>query len=211
MTTACLNTPHVIEASKKYNIDPTTMAALIWVESRWSPTAVSWANACGLTQVLPRYVKETCKELKNPKTSIFAGARSLNKWMTKGRKKTIKEALACYNVGNRCLKSKRGARYSRLVLKKARWYTNEIEKYKTRKAKLPMRRMNNEELKPELIQMAKLLLRKNIKSPYGTFAIFKDSDNTYGCLIEEHYRPLDSKHKPRGKHKGCSLFVSTLE
>lgn len=211
MTTACLNTPHVVEASKKYNIDPTIMAALIWVESRWSPSAVSWANACGLTQVLPKYVKETCEELKDPVTSIYAGTRSLDKWIGKRKKRSVKEALACYNVGNKCLESKRGRRYSNLVLKKARWYTKEIEKYKTQKAKTPMKRMSNKELKPELIEMAKLILKKNRKSPYGTFALFRDSDNVYGCLIEEHYRPLDSKQKPRGKHKGCSLFVSTLE
>ena len=92
VATACLNTPHVIEASKNYNIDPTVMAALIWVESRWSSKAVSWAGACGLTQVLPKYVKETCEELKNPKTSIYTGAHSLNKWIGKKRKRSVKEA-----------------------------------------------------------------------------------------------------------------------
>jgi len=128
--TACENVIHVVDAARQYKLDPEYLAALIWVESRWKPNAVSSAQACGLTQVLPKYVPESCEELKDPKTSIYAGARSLNYWKVKRGKSSIKEALACYNVGNKCLKSSAGLKYSELVIQKALWYRKWIKEFK---------------------------------------------------------------------------------
>ena len=67
---ACSQAEHLIQASEEYGFEPTLMAGLIYIESRWTADAVSRAGACGLTQVIPRYVEETCNELKNPTTSI---------------------------------------------------------------------------------------------------------------------------------------------
>ena len=92
---------------------------MIYVESRFAPSAVSHAGACGLTQVLPRYSKYTCEDLKNPKTSIYEGTYALNKWITKRKKKKYKEALACYNAGNNCLNSKNGRYYANTVVRLA--------------------------------------------------------------------------------------------
>ena len=105
-------------AAKKENIDPYILTSIIYTESRFRPNAVSSAGACGLTQVIPKYSvgKLTCKQLKNPKTSIYAGAASLNQWIKKRGKKKYKEALACYNAGNKCLKSSHGKRYATIVV-----------------------------------------------------------------------------------------------
>ena len=119
--TACANAEHLINVANKYSIDPTVVAALIWVESRWVKKAVSHAGACGLTQVIPKYSKYNCKQLFNTKRSIAEGVHFLNAWM-KSRKKKMPEALACYNAGWKCLKSKYGKNYSRLVLKIANIY-----------------------------------------------------------------------------------------
>ena len=132
ISTVCSNTKYIIEAGDKYDIDPTVLAALIWVESRWQKNAISSAKACGLTQVLPKYSSKNCRQLRDPKTSIYTGAYFLNKWQKK-RKKSLKEALACYNVGNKCLKAKRGISYANLVLRKAKWYNKEIKSYKSKK------------------------------------------------------------------------------
>ena len=129
---ACKNSEHVIASAKKYGIDPLIIASLILVESGWKRKAVSYANACGLTQVLPKYSKYTCTQLKNPKISIKEGVFHLSRWIKiskqRGCKKTNKHcnsnleeyhlsnALACYNVGNRCLRSKQGRKYSKKVL-----------------------------------------------------------------------------------------------
>jgi soluble lytic murein transglycosylase-like protein len=128
---ACEQAEHLIETVEQYDIDPAIFAGLIFYESRWDPNAVSHANACGLTQVLPRYVDETCEELKNPVTSISVGARSLDMWtrMTvrdeDGRRRVprpggIHEALACYNVGHACLESDRGRNYADRIMRYAR-------------------------------------------------------------------------------------------
>lgn len=125
---ACEQMPHVLEASYKYNINPYTLTAMIFVESRWSSTAVSKAGACGLTQVLPKYVAQTCKELKDPKISIHVGAHSLNKWIVKRKKKNEKLALACYNAGNKCDSSKTGRSYSNKIRKLAKKYNRWVMK-----------------------------------------------------------------------------------
>ena len=134
----------IIEESKKNKIEPTLLAAMITIESNWNHKAVSRANACGLTQILPKYTgritkKYTCKQLKNPRVSIAAGAKILRWWidyhknnstLTKKQKKKmspdsltkhyIARGLCGYNAGFRCKGTrpiKGGMRYSRKVLK----------------------------------------------------------------------------------------------
>jgi len=127
---ACGHAQNLIDYSDSYNISPTTLAGLIYIESGWKPKAISHANACGLTQVLPQYVKWSCKDLMNPITSIEAGALSLAKWLkrvnakypNKTKKDKEKIALACYNAGNICDKSKLSRRYSRKVRKISLFY-----------------------------------------------------------------------------------------
>ena len=118
---ACKNTIHIIKYSEKADIDPDHLAALIYVESHWKHNAKSHAYACGLTQVLPKYVKPTCKQLYNPEISIKVGATSLSKWIKKRKKKPV-VALACYNAGNICDKSKRGRRYAKKVIAISNFY-----------------------------------------------------------------------------------------
>lgn len=115
LKTACDSSKHIIGASKKHKLDPLLLASLIYVESGWKKTAVSWAGACGLTQVLPKYSKYTCDELKKPKTSIYEGAYHLRNWSTQ-TKKPMKQALSCYNAGWVCEKNKKAKRYAKKVL-----------------------------------------------------------------------------------------------
>jgi soluble lytic murein transglycosylase-like protein len=130
---ACEHAEHLIETVGQYDIEPSVFAGLIFYESRWDPTAISHSNACGLTQVLPRYADETCEELMDPVTSISVGAMKLDRWsrMTvrdeNGRHRVprpggIREALACYNVGHACLDSERGTNYADRILSYARHF-----------------------------------------------------------------------------------------
>jgi len=127
---ACEQAEHLIETVEQYDIDPAVFAGLIFYESRWDPSAISRSNACGLTQVLPRYADETCEELMDPVTSISVGAEKLDGWsrMTvrdeNGRRRVprpggIREALACYNVGHACLDSERGRNYADRIMRYA--------------------------------------------------------------------------------------------
>ena len=52
---ACQHMEQVVQVSQENDIRPEVLVALIHVESRWKNTAISRANACGLTQVIPRY------------------------------------------------------------------------------------------------------------------------------------------------------------
>lgn len=98
---ACDNVESLITTSYEENINPFVFASLIYHESRFSPEAKSKAGACGLTQVIPKYVPPTCKQLqRNTELSIQTGAIILSMWLSK--KKTYHTALQCYNSGVRC-------------------------------------------------------------------------------------------------------------
>jgi len=119
---ACKNAQNIIEASEKNNLDPYILTAMIQVESNWSPKVVSVSNACGLTQVLARYSKHTCSELKDPKTSIFEGARMLSYWTNVYAKGDVELGLCAYNEGFRCGRNKRrkrGLTYAKKVARMA--------------------------------------------------------------------------------------------
>ena len=130
---ACKSTNQIIQESNAVDIDPTLVMALIFVESNWKRTAVSRANACGLTQVIPKYTgkitkKHTCEQLQIPKNSIHVGIKTLKFWIDH-HKGSIDKGLCSYNAGYRCshVKNKKGKivkrpnrhgmRYARKVLK----------------------------------------------------------------------------------------------
>jgi len=128
----------LIQTAEAQDIDPTVLAGLIYVESRWTPDAVSRSGACGLTQVLPRYVDETCDELKDPATSIIVGTRSLKKWTTMRVRRNgrlvrvprtggMRTALACYNAGYACADSPGGRSYADAVLRYSRRIQNLLD------------------------------------------------------------------------------------
>jgi len=131
------------EESRKNNLKPSLIVAVGVVESRWTPSARSHANACGIMQVLPKYSKKfgnkgrnlTCKELKDPVTSIKVGTKILNFWYHKYSKRNKTIALCGYNAGFRCKgenKNKQGLKYAKAVLK---WETKFIRALKKEKAK----------------------------------------------------------------------------
>jgi soluble lytic murein transglycosylase-like protein len=127
---ACEHMEELVEASELHNVEPAVVISLIHYESRWTPTAVSRAGACGLTQVLPQYTKNpklTCKQLKDPTRSIYAGAAALGVWVQKHK---YLKGLCGYNAGYTCgkkyRKTHRGWRYARRVLRYSRKIAKEL-------------------------------------------------------------------------------------
>lgn len=123
----------IIEEAEKNGLDHNLLASLIYVESGFYPHVVSRANACGLTQVIPKYTggpetgykKYTCKQLKNPYTSIRVGAEILRYIIDKYAKGNEDKALCMYNAGTICLRKKN--LYKRLkYVKKVRRIYDEI-------------------------------------------------------------------------------------
>ena len=123
-TLACNSAKQIVSESKKVGLEPTLVMALITIESNWKKTAVSSANACGLTQVIPKYTgkitkKHTCKQLQIPRNSIHVGVRTLKFWIDH-HNNDISRGLCGYNAGFRChgkKPNKHGMRYARKVLK----------------------------------------------------------------------------------------------
>ncbi len=135
---ACTNMDTLVKATEINEIDPVMLTALIYVESRWNPSAVSRAGACGLTQVLPRFSaghrerfgkKLTCSQLKDPKTSISRGSDILRWWLVHYAKDRYSTALCGYNSGFRCKGPTRhkGHRYAKKVIRLARDIREKME------------------------------------------------------------------------------------
>jgi len=136
---ACEHMEMVVDASERYNVDPVVMTALIHIESRWTPTARSRSNACGLTQILPKYTSKfyggraSCRQLYNPKLSIYKGTDIMGRYL-KRYKRNYRRSLCSYNAGpRRCVRGHgptKGTRYARMVLKTARklkWQMDRIK------------------------------------------------------------------------------------
>ena len=128
---ACGMAPDIVKRASEAKISPHLFAALIFVESRWKPKSVSPAGACGLTQVIPKYSKFTCKQLKDPSVSLRAGSEAFVAWRDYARKTRRREGgtstrriLSCYNAGIKCLDSKKGRRYASMVLRYSRILKN---------------------------------------------------------------------------------------
>ena len=96
------------------SLDPALLAAVIYVESGFYKNAVSNAGACGLTQVVPKwtggpesmFTKYTCKQLKDPKTSIRVGAEILSYHIRVYAVGNVDKGLCYYNAGTRCITRK---------------------------------------------------------------------------------------------------------
>lgn len=99
---ACDNAQNIIVASQEEEIDPFILASLIYHESRFVPKSKSSAGACGLTQVMAKYVTPTCKQLmNNEQLSIQTGANLLKAWLLKNNN-SYYIGLQCYASGYKC-------------------------------------------------------------------------------------------------------------
>ena len=135
----CNHSAIIVEEAEINKIKPSLIVAVGTVESRWTPTARSYSNACGVMQILPKYSKKfsnkdrnlTCEELKDPETSIEVGAKILNFWYHKYSKRNKTIALCGYNAGFRCKgenKNKQGLKYAKAVLKWERKFNRSFRK-----------------------------------------------------------------------------------
>jgi soluble lytic murein transglycosylase-like protein len=128
---ACKNMHYVVNSAQAHKVSPALLLSLIHHESRWKPDTISRSNACGLTQVIPKWTggratdgkKYTCKELFEPKVSIDLGARLLSFWIKDYGKGRINLGLCGYNAGYRCKGSapnQSGRSYAQQVRKTAK-------------------------------------------------------------------------------------------
>ncbi len=94
------------ETAKNLNWDWKLLAAQVFQESKFNPTAKSWAGAIGLMQLVPRTgMAYGITNLENPESSLTAGSRHI-KWLNDYWRKKIPDSLervkfilGSYNVG----------------------------------------------------------------------------------------------------------------
>jgi len=88
---------YIDEVAALYNVDPELIRAVITIESRWNPNAVSYKGAKGLMQLMPvvqdRYNVE---DPFNPRENIRAGTAYLAELI---RRYGLTNGLAAYNAG----------------------------------------------------------------------------------------------------------------
>lgn len=88
----------VTSIADQHAIDPILFEALVWQESRWSPTAHSPKGAIGLTQLMPGTAQQLGVNPFDPIANLHGGARYLRSMLTQFGG-DIDLALAAYNAG----------------------------------------------------------------------------------------------------------------
>ncbi|MFM0099773.1 lytic transglycosylase domain-containing protein [Paraburkholderia nemoris] len=87
------------EASRTFRVQPELLRAVIDVESRYNPKAVSDKGALGLMQVMPETARRFAGgDMLNPRDNVLTGARYL-RFLLDLFKDDVELALAAYNAG----------------------------------------------------------------------------------------------------------------
>jgi hypothetical protein len=124
------------EKSKKYDVDPALVAAVIEQESRFKPRARSHVGARGLMQLMPRTGRWMgARDLYNPEQNIDAGVKYI-KYLDKRFNGDIRKIVAAYNGGEGNVKRYNGIppfretrQYVKKVMKNYDKRTKEIDKF----------------------------------------------------------------------------------
>jgi hypothetical protein len=91
--------PIIKKAADRYGVEVALVKAVIMVESRYNPNALSHKGAKGLMQLMPRTAEALgVKDSFNPETNVNAGVKYLRKLINRYGGNT-KLALAAYNAG----------------------------------------------------------------------------------------------------------------
>lgn len=92
--------PIILRAANAHKIDSALVKAIIMVESRYNPRAISEKGARGLMQLMPRTAKLLgVRDSFNPEQNINAGVRHF-KSLLKQFKGNVELALAAYHAGS---------------------------------------------------------------------------------------------------------------
>lgn len=98
----------IYSKSKKYNIEPSLIKAVIKTESNWDPGVVSRRGAIGLMQLMPFTAKEMgVKNPFNPEENIEGGIKYLRYLLDKFNG-DLTLALAAYNAGPKTIEKAGG-------------------------------------------------------------------------------------------------------
>lgn len=125
----------ISRAAERHKVDGLLLAALVAVESGFSPKAVSPRGACGLMQVTPEVGEAYgAEDLFDPYVNVDVGSRYLGS-LLKDFDGDVERALAAYNAGPGAVARYRGVppyvetrSYVREVLERYAQYTREADR-----------------------------------------------------------------------------------
>lgn len=99
--------PHVQAAEMRYALPPGLLDALVWIESRYNPVAVSKAGAAGLGQLMPGTARDLGVINRfDPVANLNGAANYLRQMLNKFGQ--VHLALAAYNAGPGAVERARG-------------------------------------------------------------------------------------------------------
>ena len=88
----------VLDAARRYQVSPDLLAAVVWQESRWQPTARSPKGAVGLAQLMPATARALAVDPRQPADNL-AGAAHYLRQLLDLFDGDVERALAAYNAG----------------------------------------------------------------------------------------------------------------
>lgn len=88
----------VLELSRRFDLSPALIEAVVWQESRWRANAVSHAGARGLAQLMPGTARYLGVDADDPYANLEGGARYLREQLDRFGG-DLERALAAYNAG----------------------------------------------------------------------------------------------------------------
>ncbi len=88
----------IAELSRRFDLSPSLLEAVVWQESRWRENAVSHAGARGLAQLMPGTARYLGVDPDDPMDNLEGGARYLREQLDRFDG-DLEKALAAYNAG----------------------------------------------------------------------------------------------------------------
>ena len=88
----------IAELSRRFDLSPSLLEALVWQERRWRAGAVSHAGARGLAQLMPGTARYLGVDPEDPMENLEGGARYLREQLDRFDG-DLEKALAAYNAG----------------------------------------------------------------------------------------------------------------
>jgi soluble lytic murein transglycosylase-like protein len=123
----------IVNISRRYEVDPDLIRAIIFAESGFNPKAKSKKGAGGLMQLMPSTAKELgVDDIYDPKENIDGGVRYFKSMLDRFDGK-VHIALAAYNAGPRHVRKYKGIppfKATQIYIKKVLNYHKKIKSTK---------------------------------------------------------------------------------
>lgn len=117
--------PIILKAANRHEVDPALVKAVIMVESRYNPHAISKRGAKGLMQLMPRTARSLgVEDSFNPEHNVNGGVKYLKQLLDEFDD-NLKFALAAYNAGSSKVRRYRGVP----PIKSIQYYVNRVFEY----------------------------------------------------------------------------------